>query len=141
MKQWNFMLAIMLVILIPTTIMAGIRKSVTTGECYIGRIVPSYAVTENRVTYDATIFIRDSKGKPVPGTLVEGVWRGGEGKLSIDKCTTGAEGECSIPHVVKLGEKPESIPKRGIMIVGVECPDLTYIYVPNGAFAWAVLND
>jgi hypothetical protein len=139
MKRTIFVLTILAVMSVPIITMAGIRKPL--GECFIGTIKTSHAVAETRVTYGATIFIKDSAGEPVPGTLVEGIWRGkNRENLVPGKCTTDAKGECSIPHVVRLGEKPEGIPQRGIMVTGVDCPKLKYIYEPNTTFAWAVMG-
>ena len=144
MKQINFILILILIYtLFPFVATAGIRgmPDTTQGECYIGSIETSHTVTERRVTFDATIYIRDSKRKPVQGTKVEGAWRSKKGVVTSGRCTTGEDGKCSIPHVVraKHGEKI-TVPQRGIRIIGVNCPDLKYIYIDNTTFAWATTN-
>ena len=125
-------------LLVPAVTMAGIRNE---PKCYIGVIEPSYAVTETRVTYKASVFIKDEAGKPVPDTLVEGIWRGKKkDQLVPSKCTTKENGKCTLTNVVRLGEKPEEIPQRGVRVTGVECPKKKYIYVDNTNFAWVFLK-
>ena len=145
MKKISIVLATILATLaFSTTTMAGVRglpaSGTVQGECFIGSIATSYTVAEARVAFDAVVYIINSTRKPVAGAKIEGAWRSREGAITSGKCTTGDDGKCSIPHVVRLKEKPDGIPQRGIRIIGVDCPNLEYIYKDNTTFAWAIIN-
>ena len=141
MKKTYLILAIIL--LTPATIIAGIRTPVVVEKCYIGKIEPSYIVSEKRIAFDAVIYIRDSNNKPVSGAEIHGAWRDKKEIITDGKCTTGDTGKCSIPHVINagFGETITLLPQRGIRILSVECPDMKYTYKDNSTFAWATLKD
>ena len=147
----RFIIVLAIILAIPFTTLAGIRGSslveatvaaTPQAECFIGSIETSYIVSEKRVAFDAVIYIRDSINKPVPGTVVQGAWRDKRGVITSGKCTTGDDGRCAIPHVVraKFGELITIMPVRGIRIIDVDCPKLKYIFLDNTTFAWATIK-
>ena len=114
----------------------------TQGECFIGKIETSHIIKEDRVVYEANIYIRDFNNKPVPKAEIDGVWMGKKGILTAQSCITEEDGTCSVFLVVraKAGEKITEVPKRGVRITGVDCPNLKYIYIDNTNFAWVTNN-
>ena len=145
MKKTYFVLATLL--LAPTIALAGMRipnlveATVlnTGGECYIGKIATSYNVSDDKIDFYASIYIIDSGRDPVSGAEVHGAWRDKKGIVTDGKCTTGDDGKCSIPHIVRtnITKKVTDLPQRGIRIIGVTCPGLKYTYTENSTFAWA----
>jgi hypothetical protein len=132
---------VLLFLLIPVVAAAGIRQP--QGECRIGLIEPSYIVSEERISYNASVYIVDDNLKPVSSATVEGAWMNKKGKvIEAGECETDNAGKCSISYVIKAqqGEKITELQQVGIRIIGVSCPNLSYTYKINSNFAWIIFK-